>query len=178
MPCLLQLLKSPSKMIVLEQRHNKLPINGFTLIEILVTLAIVAILSSVAFPLAELSQRRAKEQELRHSLREIRAAIDAYKRAVDEGRIVKSLDQTGYPPKLSVLVNGVVDARSPVSQKIYFLRRIPKDPFAADAPDRESSWGKRSYDSPPDAPHEGRDVYDVYSLSAQEGLNGVPYREW
>lgn len=160
------------------QYHIRLAANGFTLIEILVTLAIVAILASVAFPMSELVQRRAKEQELRQSLREIRTAIDAYKRAVDEGRIVKTLDQSGYPPKLSVLVNGVVDARSPVSRKIYFLRRIPKDPFATDVQDAESSWGKRSYDSPPDVPHEGRDVYDVYSLSVQEGLNDVPYREW
>lgn len=158
--------------------HNRLAVKGFTLIEILVTLAIVAILSSVAFPLAELTQRRAKEQELRQSLREIRTAIDAYKQAVDEGHIVKTLDQSGYPPKLSVLVEGVTDARSPVARKIYFLRRIPKDPFSVEAPDGESSWGKRSYDGPPDAPHEGRDVYDVYSRSVQEGLNGVPYREW
>lgn len=152
--------------------------SGFTLIEILVTVAIVAILASVALPLSELSQQRAKEQELRQALREIRMAIDAYKQAVDEGHITRSLDQSGYPPKLSMLVEGVTDARSPVSRKLYFLRRIPKDPFAKDQVDGESSWGKRSYDSPPDAPREGRDVYDVYSLSDRDGLNGVPYREW
>lgn len=154
------------------------PMSGFTLIELLVTVAIVAILASVAMPLSELSHQRVKEQELRQSLREIRTAIDAYKQAVDEGRIQRSLDQSGYPTKLSVLVEGVTDARSPVSKKIYFLRRIPKDPFAVEADDRESSWGKRSYDSPADAPRKGRDVYDVYSLSDRIGLNGVPYREW
>lgn len=152
--------------------------NGFTLIELLVTVVIVAILASVALPLSELSRQRAKEQDLRQNLRDIRMAIDAYKQAVDEGHIIKSLDQSGYPPRLSALVEGVIDARSPASRKIYFLRRIPKDPFAADAVDSEASWGKRSYDSPPDAPREGRDVFDVYSLSDRTGLNGIPYREW
>lgn len=152
--------------------------SGFTLIEMLVTVVIVAILASVALPLSELSQQRAKESELKQDLRDIRNAIDAYKLAVDEGRILKSLDQSGYPPKLSILVDGVTDARSPVPKKIYFLRRIPKAPFAENAPDAESSWGKRSYDSPPDAQREGRDVYDVYSSSARIGLNGIPYREW
>lgn len=152
--------------------------NGFTLIEMLVTVTIIAILATVAYPLIELSRQRVKEQELRQSLREIRTAIDAYKQAVDEGHVQKSLDQTGFPPKLAVLVEGVKDAKSPVSKKIYFLRRIPKDPFAADGMDAESSWGKRSYESPFDAPREGKDVYDIYSLSDRIGLNEVPYREW
>lgn len=152
--------------------------SGFTLIELLVTVAIVAILASVALPLSGLSQQRAKEQELRQALREIRTAIDAYKQAVDEGRVIRSLDQSGYPPKLSLLAEGVMDVKSPVAKKLYFLRRIPMDPFAENPANAESSWGKRSYDSPPDAPHEGRDVYDVYSLSTRAGLNGIPYREW
>lgn len=152
--------------------------NGFTLIELLVTVVIVAILASVAMPLSALSQQRVKEQELRQSLREIRTAIDVYKQAVDEGRVARSLDQSGYPPKLSVLVDGATDVKSPVSKKIYFLRRIPRDPFAENEVDAESSWGKRSYDSPPDTPHAGKDVYDIYSQSDRTGLNGVPYREW
>lgn len=159
-------------------RHTGLREHGFTLIELLVTVVIVAILASVALPLSELTQQRAKERELRQYLREIRTAIDAYKQSVDEGHIAKSLNQSGYPPRLSVLVDGVLDAKSPDSRKIYFLRRVPKDPFAEEAVDPESSWGKRSYDSAPDAPHEGHDVYDVYSLSDRTGLNGVPYREW
>lgn len=164
--------------MVMRQSHAPFTENGFTLIELLVTVAIVAILASVAMPLSELTQQRSKEQGLRQNLRELRTAIDAFKQAVDEGRILKSLDQSGYPPKLSVLVEGVEDAKSPVTNKIYFLRRIPMDPFAENAPDAESSWGLRSYESPPDAPKEGKDVYDVYSLSTRTGLNGIPYREW
>lgn len=162
----------------MRKRLTPLAENGFTLIEMLVTVAIVAILATVAMPLSELTRQRAKEQELRQDLRDIRTAIDAYKQAVDEGHSMKSLDQSGYPPKLSLLVDGVVDAKSPVNKKIYFLRRIPMDPFAENAADAESSWGKRSYDSPPDAPRDGKDVYDVYVLSDRTGLNGIPYREW
>ena len=163
---------------MLQRKHGIGGDDGFTLIELLVTVVIIAILASVAMPLSALSQQRAKEKELREDLREIRTAIDAYKQAVDEGRIGRSLDQSGYPPKLSVLVEGADDIKSPVSRKIYFLRRIPKDPFAENAVDAESSWGKRSYASPPDRPREGKDVYDIYSQSDLTGLNGVPYREW
>jgi general secretion pathway protein G len=152
--------------------------DGFTLIELLVTVVIVAILASVVMPLSALSQQRVKEYELRQNLREIRTAIDAYKQAVDEGRIARSLDQSGYPPKLSALADGVIDVKSPKSKKIYFLRRIPRDPFAEGDINGESSWGVRCYDSAPDAPRAGEDIYDVYSLSDRIGLNGIPYREW
>lgn len=162
----------------MRNRHSLRIRNGFTLIELLVTVTIVAILASVALPLSALTKQRAQEQELHQTLREIRTAIDAYKQAADEGRIARSLDQSGYPPKLGVLVEGVEDAKSPIQKKIYFLRRIPRDPFADESIATESSWGKRSYDSPPDAPQAGKDVYDVYSLSDRIGLNGIPYREW
>lgn len=151
---------------------------GFTLIELLVTVVIVAILASVALPLSALTEQRIKEKELRQSLREIRTAIDAYKRAVDEGRVAGSLDQSGYPPKLTMLVDGVVDTKSPVSRKIYFLRRIPKDPFVDSSTSADESWGKRSYNSPSSNPRYDKDVYDVYSLSDMTGLNGVAYRDW
>lgn len=153
--------------------------NGFTLIELLVTAAIVAVLASVALPLAEVSVQRGKEQELRRSLRELREAIDAYKRAADEGRITRKPDQSGYPPALSALVEGVVDARSATGAKIYFLRHIPRDPFSDDpgAPP-ERTWGLRSYESPPDNPRPGRDVFDVYPLSQGIGLNGIPHKDW
>ena len=152
---------------------------GFTLIELVVTLAIVGLLASAAAPLVELTVKRNRERELRASLREIRTAIDAYKRASDEGRIFKSPRHSGYPPKLAVLVEGVPDLRNPERRAIYFLRRLPRDPTFADAAaDPAGTWGKRSYASPQDAPEEGDDVFDVYSVSEGIGLNGTPYRRW
>jgi len=152
---------------------------GFTLIELVITVAIVGLLATAAFPLAHMASRRAKEQELRLALREIREAIDAYKIAYDEGRVVQEVGQTGYPPSLDVLAEGVVDARSPESRSIYFLRRVPRDPFFPDrsAP-ASSTWGLRSYESPPDDPQPGEDVFDVYSLSTDTALSGVKYRDW
>jgi general secretion pathway protein G len=157
---------------------------GFTLIELLVTVAIVALLATIALPMTELTVQRGKEQALRHDLREIRRAIDAYKKMQDEpepnGHIQKAgPGDSGYPKSLEVLVDGVEDIKSPIRQKIYFLRRIPRDPFSKDSTSPPAdTWGKRAYKSPPDDPQEGDDVYDVYTLSKGVGLNGVPYREW
>jgi general secretion pathway protein G len=144
---------------------------GFTLIEMLIVVAIVALLASIAAPLAELGYQRGKEQELRHALREIRGAIDAWKRAADDGKIERKADESGYPPSLAALVEGVQDKTTPEKSKIYFLRRVPKDPLGGE-------WGLRSYASPADSPQPGNDVYDVYSRSDDTGLNRVPYREW
>lgn len=153
--------------------------HGFTLIELVMTVAIVAILASVALPLNELTVQRAKEQDLRRVLREIREAIDAHKQASDDGRIQKRVGESGYPKRLEDLVEGVEDQKSPKKEKLYFLRRIPRDPLATDANlTAAESWGKRSYASPPDDPKEGEDVFDVFSLAPGRGINGRPYREW
>ncbi len=152
---------------------------GFTLVELVVTVAIVATLASIALPLAELTIQRHREQDLRTALREIRTAIDAHKQAADQGRIAKNADESGFPPSLDALVQGVEDARSKDRRKIYFLRRLPRDPTYPDASvPAAATWGKRSYASPPDAPREGEDVFDVYSLSPGRGLNGVEYSQW
>lgn len=144
----------------------------------MVTVVIISILATVAFPMAEVAARRSKEQELRRGLREIRNALDAYRTAVDEERIERVVGSSGYPKQLRVLVEGVVDARNPSGGRIMFLRRIPRDPFADRELLAEQTWGLRSYESPPENPKPGKDVFDVYSLSKQTGLNGVPYSEW
>ena len=145
---------------------------GFTLIELVITVAIVALLASVALPLAEVSSQRSREQDLRRSLREVREAIDAFKRASDEGVIDRPADRSGYPPTLAALVEGVADKRKPDGPKVFFLRRLPRDPLSGE------DWGLRSYASKHDEPQAGQDVYDIYSTSRGTGLNGTPYRNW
>lgn len=152
---------------------------GFTLIELLVTVAIVGLLATLALPMTELAVQRSKEQELRIALREIRSGIDAYKKAWDEAHIQKGLDDSGYPKTLDLLADGVEDFKNPKRSKMYFLRRVPRDPLVNDMHSPAAdTWGKRSYKSPPDDPQEGDDVYDVYPLSMGRGLNSVPYRDW
>lgn len=152
---------------------------GFTFIELMMTLAIMAVLVTVATPLAQLTAQRQKEQDLRSALFQIREALDAYKRASDQGRLVARLGESGYPKSLDLLVEGVDDQRSPAHQKIYFLRRLPRDPMVADAAmPAAATWALRSYASPPDDPAEGDDVFDVRSRSDKQGLNGVAYKNW
>lgn len=152
---------------------------GFTLIELLVTLAILALLGTLVLPVAEVTVQRRDEQELRRALREIRAGLDAFKKAGDEGRVTKAADASGYPERLELLVEGVPDLRSAKQAKIYFLRRLPRDPFNPDPELSDAAtWGKRSYASEADEPKEGDDVYDVYSTSERVGLNGIPYNKW
>lgn len=153
--------------------------DGFTIIELLVTLVIVGILASAVFPMAELAVQRAKEQELREALHTIRTALDTYRRAGDEGHLERKADESGYPHSLDILTNGAIDAKNPKGAPLRFLRKIPRDPFFPDgAVPAAKTWGLRSYLSSHEEPKEGADVYDVYSTAPGVGLNGVPYREW
>ncbi|AQZ95515.1 type II secretion system protein [Halopseudomonas phragmitis] len=151
--------------------------SGFTLIELVVTLAILALLAGMAAPLAETLVRRDKERELKRALYEMRDAIDRYKLYADAGYIDKPAGSSGYPPNLTVLVEGVRDKRSARGEAFYFLRRIPRDPFAAEL-DVQRHWGLRASTSSVEDPREGDDVFDVYSLARGVGLNGIAYREW
>ncbi len=153
--------------------------DGFSLVELLIVIAIMSVLASIGLPLAELSHQRAKEEELRRSLRDIRGALDEYKRLVDQGRIVAEAGGSGYPPRLGALVEGVPDAKSPQGTRLFLLRRLPRDPFAPDTTiDAAQTWGLRSYASTADDPKPGRDVYDVFSKATGSGLNGIAYRRW
>lgn len=158
---------------MIRHRHR-----GFSFVELLTSLVILGLLASLAMPLAQTTVRRDKERELRRSLRELRTAIDAYKAATADGRITVDADASGYPPDLDVLVTGVPSARQD-GAILYFLRRMPRDPFHPEATQPASqSWGQRSSASPPDRPERGDDVFDVYSMSGETGLNGIAYKEW
>ena len=155
------------------------PSFGFTLIELVVTLFILGILASAAVPLAELGFKRHREEELRRALNTIRDALDLYKKASDEGHIELGPLDSGYPPNLKMLVYGVPDALSASPRKICLLRRIPSDPMISDdLAASDDIWGERSYESEADHPSKGNDVYDIYSLSSDTGLNGIPYSKW
>lgn len=149
------------------------PQAGFTLAEMVIVAAILAILAAATVPLVHTTSKRIKEAELRSALREMRYAIDEFKRYSDAGLLPVDLGSDGYPPDLETLVEGV-DVVGQVDYKARFLRRIPLDPMTG-----EHEWGKRSYQDRPDSTSwGGENVYDVYSLSAGVGLNGIPYEEW
>ena len=173
---------------------------GFTLIELVITLAIIALLTTAAMPLAQLVAQREKEAELRAALRDIRTALDAYHDAALMGHIKLKLGDTGYPPDLKSLYAGVEDQESEKKVALYFLRRVPRDPFYtgdADTPP-EDTWAMRAFGQPPAHPDgggadgadsadavdasargaAGKDVFDVSSKSDRVGINGIPYRQW
>jgi general secretion pathway protein G len=154
---------------------------GFTLVEMLVTLALVGIAATVVLPYAALVEARAKESELRIALRTLRQAIDQYKAASDSGLIEKKTGASGYPPDLEVLVTGV--PRSAAfgmgSTPVVFLRRIPRDPFFPDvtAP-AINTWDLRAYGSAPGDFSTGNDVFDVSSKSDRVALDGSRIGDW
>jgi general secretion pathway protein G len=152
---------------------------GFTMIELVVTLTLVGLLAYVSVPLYEVTTTRLREAELRAALRQIRTALDAYKAAADSGAIAKSAAESGYPPTLEALVQGVAGQREASGRPLVFLRQVPRDPFVQDPTTPPAQqWATRSYGSPPDNPQPGSDIFDVASRSPRTGLNGVPYREW
>ena len=153
---------------------------GFTFIEMMATLAIMAMLLTVAVPMVQLVQQRQKEHDLRLALAQIRAALDAYKLSVDQGSIEVAAGESGYPKSLDQLADGVENQRNPKRSILYFLRRVPRDPMSSAAASEPASrtWGLRSYASPAELPRAGDDVFDVYSTSGKTGLNGVPYARW
>lgn len=163
---------------------------GFTLVEMLVTLTVLAILASAIFPIAKTAVQREKELELRRDLRQLREAIDAYKKLADEKKLETEEDSEGYPPDLETLVNGVEievtpsegqeaegtgRARPEAKKKLVrFLRRIPRDPMTG-----STEWGLRSYQDERDSDVWGEEnVYDVYSKSRAKALDGTRYNEW
>jgi general secretion pathway protein G len=146
--------------------------------ELVVTLALLALLATLAMPLSELEVQREREAGLRSALHDIRDAIDGYKAAADKGLIQRKVGDSGYPPSLRVLVEGVTNQRKPTGDKLYFLRRVPRDPFAPAELGADDNWDLRSYSSSAESPNPGDDVYDVHSRATGAGLNGLPYQRW
>lgn len=146
---------------------------GYTLAELVMVAAVMATLALTALPVVKYTAKRSKEAELHQALRQMRNAVDEYKRYADSGLIQIDLGTDGYPADLDILVEGV-ELVGQIDKKHKFLRRIPIDPMTG-----TDEWGLRSYQDKWDADSwGGEDVFDVYSLSEGTGLNGVPYRKW
>jgi general secretion pathway protein G len=146
---------------------------AFTLVELIATMAILVLLTSVALPLASVQVKRVHEAELHRDLREIRTAIDRYKDFADRGMINTEPDTYGYPPDLQTLVDGV-PLKGSANLKYKFLRRIPIDPMTGKA-----DWGKRSMQDDPDSKSwGGQNVFDVYTQARGTALDGTNYADW
>lgn len=155
---------------------------GVTLVELVVSVTILAILAAVVMPLAQMTARRSRELELRRNLRTIRTAIDDFNKRYEKSRTDNKLpavmNKSGYPATLQELVDGY-DFGEVTPPKRKFLRRIPPDPFNPPRGKEEPKWGLRSYSDKPDSTSwGGEDVYDVYSLSEGTAIDGTKYNEW
>ena len=149
------------------------------MVELLAVMAILGVLAATVMPLGQTLVIAHKERELRAALREIRSAIDEYKRTVGQDSSVLPKGQSGYPPSLQVLVTGAPDFRpQSKGQMLYFLRAVPRDPFADPAMPAEQTWQLRAYASPPERPEPGADVYDVHSKFTGLALDGSAYARW
>ena len=149
------------------------------MVELLAVMAILGVLAAAVMPLGETLVVARKEQALRAALREIRSALDEYKHTVGQDPTLVAVGQSGYPPSLQVLVTGTPDTRvQGKGQMLYFLRAIPRDPFADPTLPPEQTWQLRAYASPPERPEPGADVYDVHSTSKAIALDGSPYAQW
>jgi general secretion pathway protein G len=143
---------------------------GLTLVELIVTVTILAILASAAVPIARFQVKRQNERYLRYDLWMMRDAIDKYKDAADKNAFQVKVDSQGYPPDLETLVNGV----EVQTKKVKFLRQIPVDPMTGKA-----EWGLRSMqDDPKSDSYGGQSVFDVYSKSTGTALDGTKYSDW
>ncbi len=154
----------------LRQRSAASSQAGLTLVELIVTVAILAIVASAIVPLARFQAKREKERELRYDLWQMRDAIDKYKDAADRHAFVTKVDSGNYPPDLDTLVNGV-DAQG---KKLKFLRRIPVDPMTGKA-----EWTLRSMQDDPNSDSwGGQNLFDVASKSQGTALDGTKYSDW
>ena len=154
--------------------------SGFSLLEMIIVLVILALLSSAAYPLVRNTVKRQRETELRDALREIRQALDAYKRYNDlsggQAIPIQWRTESGYPKSLDILVDGFTPTNviAVEGTKVRFMRRIPIDPMTD-----SKEWGMRGYDDKPDSTSwSGEDVFDVYTKSDETALNGTKYKNW
>ena len=155
---------------------------GISLIELIVTMTILAVLASVVMPMMQMTAVRSRETELHRNLRIIRTALDEFKksydRAINEKKLQPVMGKSGCPETLQQLVDGY-DFGGLYPTKKRFLRRIPPDPMNPPPPGQEPKWGMRSYDDKPDSDSwGGEDVYDVYSLSEGTAIDGTKYKDW
>lgn len=152
---------------------------GLTLIELVIVVAIIGVLASAVAPLANISKKRAKEFELKRSLRIIRSGIDRYKKAYDDKNIENEIGRSGYPESFLELIEGVKDIKDPNGRMIYFLRRVPRDPMNVNEfISSEETWEIRAYENEPDDFSGGEDIFDIRSSSDDIALDGTAYKDW